>query len=1668
MTVLSPFGDTASGTFKVNVFNVAPSLIVPGTQVTFEGATLNLPGIGQVSDPGFDNPLNIGGEVTERFTFAINWGDGTDLDTGPVTIIASNMTPTTGFFDGSHVYANDGTYVVTVTVNDDDFGRVMASFTVEVRNVAPQVVVDPPGMINENESVTLTGTFVDPGLLDQHFVTIDWDDPNNADNSTFVLGATNTLFVGQTFASTTDSAVFEITSVDLESGTVTFRVQHLYLDDGSAPGNNTATDVSTIVVVVGDELESSEAQATLLVKNVAPEFVPASVIISTPGGGTANEGDTVTLSAAFTDVGTLDAHTVVIDWGDGTTSNSALTPGDFSSFVDSTGGVVGSFAANHKYVADGEFTITIQLIDDDGGQATQVVTLVVHNVAPQVVVAQPGIINENQSVMLTGTYTDPGLHDEHVATIEWDDPNDADNSTFVIDPTDTLFEGQTFVSTTEDAFLLITFVDLETGTVGFSVNHRYRDDGGAPGNATTSDVSNVTVTVTDDRQDAGSAVVEVTVLNVAPTIFNVDINSTGTGPGGPLVLMGIDAEDGGIGGHGPISVYESVVLDILASVNNGGSGILVIGGGKDPTDNVTQFWNQIAQDLSVDVTYVNGAADIANMSLDGYAMIVVVSDEFNTPDGGLTNAENDALSTRAADVRDFVNDGGGLLGFSSADLANPYGYLGGIGSFTITNATDYSDITPTDAGLDIGITDDLDVSFWHDIYLQFPAFMQVLATMAGTNEAAAIGGRQVVVRLAVIDEGESVTLTGSFDDPGTLDAHTVIIHWEDPNSASDSTFTIGPRNTLFVGQTFASTTDSAVLEITSLFSGEGSAVVFRVHHQYLDDGAAPGNVTTSDFSNVTVTITDDDSGAGAAAAGLIVQNVAPTITELNVGSTGTGQGGPLVLMGIDAEDGGVGGHGPIAVYESVVLDILANVNNGGSGILVIGGGKDPTDDVTQFWNQIAQHLSLSVTFVNGADDVASMPLDGFAMIVVVSDEFNTPGGGLTNAENDALSARANEVRDFVNGGGGLLGFSSADLDNPYGYLGGIGSFVISSTTDYNDITPTDAGLDIGITDDLDVSFWHDTYLEFPAFMQVLATVAGTDEAAAIGGRQVVVTSAIIDEGDTVTVSGTFADQGSLDVHLVTIDWGDGSSETYTVAVGDRTFTFTHRYLDDGPSPGNSTPSDPYDVVVSIRDDDTGEGDAPGRVTVRNVIPKVQLNSSEMIVEDQMAVLTGQFSDPGLLDVHDLVVHWDDPNDAADSTFALPHASTLHVGDTFLSTTDNSVLTVTLVDLDSGKISFQLAHRYRDDGLSPGNNTGSDVSIILVSVADDDQARGPGDLTNTPTTLMVGNLAPQFVANSLSAITLTNTLATLGGAISLSAAFTDVGTLDSHTIMVDWGDGTTSDSRLTPEHFTNVSDSTGGLVGAMTANHAFATGGSFTVTIAVIDDDGGVASGQLTFNFPIVVRPPPLSIFVTGGGGTTPPKTPEPAGPPARTIAATAVNRVAFRSRPINLLAGAEPRLVLRVGSSTDVERLPDNVLDHLQELFRRLPDGRYRIYRIQPDGVERLVVDVIVRQGRNIDFSDESEDLGGTSGRTSPPQAAPPQESEALPQDPVSAPSTNDGARRDESDRSERELSAAALVLGGGSVAYAAPFRRRRLAPPKQRPAGPTKARRLLRRLRAL
>ena len=250
-----------------------------------------------------------------------------------------------------------------------DFGNLSEGGSVTT------VELDPIGRIFENQTLTITGMFTDQGLSDEHDVTVDWADPNDTTDSTFALPGTNTLTVGDTFGSTTDGATLEITAVDLAIGKVSFTMSgHLYGDDGPAPGNGTLSDTSVITLTVSAGSTASDSEE-LRVDNADP--VIDQVVV--PGlGRRCNEafaGEEIAITGFFSDVGTLDEHTVIVDWGATVTPGDPLDTSDSSNPLDTSvdcdcqDGGTGSFTATHSYDTGGIYAITVTVIDDDTGEA---------------------------------------------------------------------------------------------------------------------------------------------------------------------------------------------------------------------------------------------------------------------------------------------------------------------------------------------------------------------------------------------------------------------------------------------------------------------------------------------------------------------------------------------------------------------------------------------------------------------------------------------------------------------------------------------------------------------------------------------------------------------------------------------------------------------------------------------------------------------------------------------------------------------------------------------------------------------------------------------------------------------------------------------------------------------------------------------------------------------------------------------------------------------------------------------------------------------------------------------------------------------------------------------------------------------------------------------------
>ena len=123
-TVTDDDGGADGDTGEVTVNNVAPTVIAGlATGSADEGSDFTRSG--SFTDPG----------TLDTWTATVNFGDGTGVQ-------ALTLSPAKTF-NISHVYADNGTYTVTVVVSDDDLGSGSDTITVTIENVAPTVDAGP-------------------------------------------------------------------------------------------------------------------------------------------------------------------------------------------------------------------------------------------------------------------------------------------------------------------------------------------------------------------------------------------------------------------------------------------------------------------------------------------------------------------------------------------------------------------------------------------------------------------------------------------------------------------------------------------------------------------------------------------------------------------------------------------------------------------------------------------------------------------------------------------------------------------------------------------------------------------------------------------------------------------------------------------------------------------------------------------------------------------------------------------------------------------------------------------------------------------------------------------------------------------------------------------------------------------------------------------------------------------------------------------------------------------------------------------------------------------------------------------------------------------------------------------------------------------------------------
>jgi hypothetical protein len=279
----------------------------------------------------------------------------------------------------------------------------------------------------------------------------------------------------------------------------------------------------------------------------------------------------------------------------------------------------------------------------------------------------------------------------------------------------------------------------------------------------------------------------------------------------------------------------------------------------------------------------------------------------------------------------------------------------------------------------------------------------------------------------------------------------------------------------------------------------------------------------------------------------------------------------------------------------------------------------------------------------------------------------------------------------------------------------------------------------------------------------------------------------VNENGVATLTANIADVGTQDSFALNVDWGDGSAaSTFTYPAATTVITETHQYLDDNPS---GTAVDSYTVSLTLTDDDTGSDTDSTTVTVTNQDPTLSNVAITDVNENGIATLTADIGDVGTQDSFALNVNWGDGS--AVSTFAYPAATT--------------AITET--------------HQFLDD----------DTYTVSLTLTDDDTGS-----TTDSTTVTVTNQNP-----TLSNVAITDV--NEDGVAILTGNIADVGTQDSFTLNVNWGDGSAASTFAYPAATT-----------AITETHRFLDDNpsgtavdNYTVSLTLADDDTGSDADSTT-------------------------------------------------------------------------------------------------------------------------------------------------------------------------------------------------------------------------------
>jgi len=470
----------------------------------------------------------------------------------------------------------------------------------------------------------------------------------NVDAREQVLAGTDAVFVVDVSGSTAGSSLIDVdgdglNETILEAEVAAFKALNQDLIDR---GLGDTSKVSVSAYSFGGALLDLNPQAGGIQTFTTPNAdkdgngvrdVDQALDALSSGGGTNFAGGLQEairgINAAGTDPGEGSVIFLSDGFGSGGPTESAEITGPLGQNLRAFGVGTGSSLTQLQLLDPNaeQFTDIQDLLDLFAGvgsnvnQASASKTVRVNNVAPEVTVANPSDVTENDALTLNGTFTDPGSLDTFEVKVDWDD---SDIANFDVDAIADLSVGDTFASTSDGSTLTIDSINTNTGKVNFSVDHTYTDDG----------VVNIELSVSDDDNGTQTQSTQLTVLP------DGDGGNGGGGNGG-----GGNEEN-----QAPNAVGDTVSTDEDTPLNIAASTLLA--NDTDPDGD------------ALTITAVNGSGLKGSVALNGNTIVYNPDGQFESLNDGdtatarFTYTVSDGSKTSTAPVTisiTGITDGGG-------------------------------------------------------------------------------------------------------------------------------------------------------------------------------------------------------------------------------------------------------------------------------------------------------------------------------------------------------------------------------------------------------------------------------------------------------------------------------------------------------------------------------------------------------------------------------------------------------------------------------------------------------------------------------------------------------------------------------------------------------------------------------------------------------------------------------------------------------------------------------------------------------------------------------------------------------------------------------------------------------------------------------------------------